>query len=290
MTMVDTEEGKKLFKTQSSEVYSRVEKKNKKRQQDDRLSRVRIELTRLHGELYSEICKGVGTTLSRGKLGDMDMIYIARISDRLDEYIDKLVTSFNIHDIISSDLDSDIENRINENRGLLDYSKTHCRKGKNEKCFHLPVGYSLKQKSFIPQVYHILGDFGFFAYYLDFPELVNPIVRKNRFGTEKDKYEEWKLRWLPSLYMKIDDYSSEDKLAYLKKICLRIRRVQFMRSFEFVVCMDSIDHRLKNNIDYDSDDGYGSHDKIIEFLDSVFDALKDDIHRRSEKLGVSTDH
>ena len=119
-----------------------------------------------------------------------------------------------------------------------------------------------------------LDYFGLFSHYLDFPGVVN--------GTELDKYDEWKYRWLPSLYRKIDDYGREDKLAYLRKICLRIRRVQLY--------MDSIDHRLKNNIDYDSDDGYGSHDKIIEFLDIVFDALKDDIHRRSEKLSVSTDH
>lgn len=270
-------------------LFSGGKNKIKKRQQADRLTRVRTDLTRLHGELYSEICKGMTTNLSMQKLGNMDMIYIARISDRLDNYIDKLVTSFNIHDIIASDIDSDIQSKIDGDRDLLDYSKTHCRKEKKEKCEELPGTALKKRKTFIPQVYHVLGDFGFFAHYLDFTELVNPIDRYSRYGEKTDKYDEWKARWLPSLYRKIDEYSREDKLAYLKKICLRIRRVQFMRSFEFVVCVDSIDHSLKKNIDYDSDDGYGSHDKILEFLDIVFNALQDDIRKRNERMGIETD-
>ena len=92
----------------------------------------------------------------------------------------------------------------------------------------------MSNKQFIPQLYHVHQDYGFFFEYLQFPAIIDTIPKMSC----SDISSEWSYD-LGSI-MKDEEHQNGivGKKQLLKKMMLRIRRVQFLRELDVVCCLN----------------------------------------------------
>ena len=92
----------------------------------------------------------------------------------------------------------------------------------------------MSNKQFIPQLYHVHQDYGFFFEYLQFPAIIDTIPRLSCGDISRD----WAYRLGSITGVEEHQNGIVGKKQLLKKMMLRIRRVQFLRELDVVCCLD----------------------------------------------------
>lgn len=191
------------------------------------------EISQCVDHLYRVLCK--------------DASCVEKLTD--DEQKSKAIKKIEVHidrmaGLISQDLDwisNDpvITSEVCVNRKL----HGHCNR--YTKCSVLP-GFK-KKKSLVPQLYHILQDYGLFF----------------DMGIENNDTLSFKIlrrksnRWLIDIGEELG--MSVERVSFLRKIMIRVRRVQFLRSFDEKCC------KVKDE----------NHRFINDLLEDIYEALED---------------
>lgn len=236
-----------------------------KRKRNTSRKREKQTLDSLKESLFAKICAPGPNSEFITKLRIMNNAYIEEISGELEEYIDRLVTSVGIDNLLGKDL----KGNMGDNTSIVNDLREHCHK--DIQCVVLPgTAYFDQSLTFIPQIYHVLADYGFFYRYLEFPELVNSSNHFDKNGVKIPRYTYLSSRWSFRLANIMEAYSIQEKIEFLEKISFRIRRVQFMRSFELNICREGKEYPegSRKRISYDG---------FNEFLSDVFDSLQEEI-------------
>ena len=202
-----------------------------------------------------------------------------KMENKDDEFIDSLTLSIEVFVDQLSMIMYDIDASNWDNIPIIDQNDcvnlVHlCRKD-TMKCARSLPGYyatSKKQhgdprKAFIPQIYKILQDCGFFHRYLGY----NMIDKYVPLHTWQDIY--WGIKIGYGLG-KIQGINEEDKkrrrIEHLNKMKTRIRRVQFLRAFDVRCCLDK-----------ERDEGHQKFDGVLE---RIYQALERALERRTSDL------
>lgn len=233
--------------------------------------REKKSLDSLKEGLFAKICAPGPNSEFITKLRIMNRAYIEEISGELEEYIDRLVTSVGIDDIMGKDL----KGNMGDDTSIINNLREHCHK--DIQCVILPgTAYFNESNTFIPQIYHVLADYGFFYHYLEFPELVNSSNHFDKKGVKIPRYTYLSSRWSFRLADIMEAYNIQEKIEFLEKISFRIRRVQFMRSFELNICREGKEYAegSRERISYDG---------FNEFLSDVFDSLQEEIKSKRKR-------
>ena len=199
----------------------------------------RKNLNDMHSDLYSRICDGK-TSEFKNKLtaNDSNSEYINKLADQLDAYVDKL--SFELQ---GGDIKWEEVVNFNTCDPKLSYN---CSKG-SAKCDFIPGGAYLKDtkgnnrppKSLIPQIYHVLQDYGFFWEYIGF----NNIDMSKSTGVV---LANWGFNLGQKLCSKRTD---KRKIDFLKCIIHRAYRVLFLREFDVRCCLRKNKNRNHEHFD-----------------------------------------
>lgn len=204
-------------------------------------------------KLFRKVCSGLDPNFTY-EMSAKNPIYIEELSNEIDEYIDTLVRANYNQSIDLMQFD-----KLEIIRDLVcsPLMKKQCDHGSDvdngKGCVLIPGYYEQGgPKQFIPQLYHILQDYGFFLHYLEFPMM-----------DEKLSITKVSSRWSLRLGRILGGINSKhQEYSFITKMLLRLRRVQFMRAFDVKCCLDTI-----------SDD---NHKSFNDVLDDVYDTLLDD--------------
>lgn len=109
---------------------------------------------------------------------------------------------------------------VNRETGLL------CKKG--TMCKNLPDHEN--QKRFIPQLYHLLQDYDLFGIHMS---IMNN-DEKNSMLELNEKIEVWKFRKIRHF----ETYNPIERIDKYKELLVKIRRIQFLRSFDVKCCFN----------------------------------------------------
>ena len=171
-----------------------------------------IVLEKMKTKLYNKICTGEGPNIFYLSMKSHDEIYIKSLTSEIEEYIDLLSQTMNVVD--------------------------------NEKLCRKIPGFRTNEnkRGLIPQVYHILQDYGFFAGYIGIDTI-----------STKLPIEEL-LDWLLDFGIEIGEnkvrYGKHQVIMFMDTMMLRMRRVQFLRSFETHCCL-GLENADNNHIPMD---------------------------------------
>jgi len=183
-----------------------------------------IVLEKMKTKLYNKICTGEGPNIFYLSMKSHDEIYIKSLTSEIEEYID----------LLSQTMDPSHMGRCTE---YID----HCFSDKL--CGKIP-GFRTNEnkRGLIPQVYHILQDYGFFAGYIGIDTI-----------STKLPIEEL-LDWMLDFGIEIGEnkvrYGKHQVIMFMDMMMLRMRRVQFLRSFETHCCL-GLENADNNHIPMD---------------------------------------
>ena len=210
-------------------------------------------LTTKKRKLFKKVCSGLDPNF-KTEMQRKNSNYIERLSDEIDDYIDSLVqTNYEK----KTDLLQLGMLEIKRDLVCTDLMKKQCDLESNmlndKGCVRLP-GYYEKEdpKQFIPQLYHILQDYGFFYHYLEFPMMDEKLSNSRILAR-------WALN-LGKILGRLN--SSTNQYRFITVMLLRLRRVQFMRAFDVKCCLGSV-----------SDEGHMGFNGVLQ---DVYDTLLDE--------------
>lgn len=179
-------------------------------------------------KLFRKVCSGRDPNF-KTEMTNKNPLYIEELSDEIDEYVDELVrTNYSTFiDLLGFDIPE-----ITRGITCTSTMKNQCKlEGDmiNEKgCIRLPGYYkNEKSKQFIPQLYHILQDYGFFYHYLEFPMMDKKL-------TNTQILSRWSFK-LGKIVGRVG--APQDQFRFITIMLLRLRRVQFLRSFDVKCCL-----------------------------------------------------
>ena len=132
-----------------------------------------------------------------------------------------------------------------------------CNKG--TKCKKLP-DHDI-QKSFIPQLYHLLQDYGFFLLYMN-------IVNNDEKDKDMKKLRKNVTDWCVDIAEGLAKYKRDERIRRYKEMLTKIRRVQFLRTFDAICC------RNKER----------NHKSMDEFLDEIYGVVERKVERLEKNL------
>ena len=218
-------------------------------------------LNRMKKNLFEKVCSGRDMGFKSGMV-NKNPDYIRELSLEIDRYTDALADSVLEPGTLLSDLSrrdmGEMTSFCNEK------SRAQCDMDKNslnsEGCGFLPGYYTGEPiKQFIPQLYHILQDYGFFHHYLNFTSIIDtrPRMKINKILS----------KWGIHLGRVLDGIdTNEGKIRCLDTMMARLRRVQFLRAFDSSCCMGGVITEESMNHDFFS----------IEILDTVYETLEEE--------------
>ena len=222
-------------------------------------------LTEMKKKLFMKVCAGTDPEF-KTNMKNKNSEYIESLSNEIDAYIDSLVqTNYKEKGTDYKEKGTDLlefsMSEIERDIMCTETMNNQCNLEKNinmindKACVRLP-GYYDKSKQFIPQLYHILQDYGFFYHYLKFPMM-----------DEKLSNNQILARWSLKLGEILGSKSLIGKQKLITVMLLRLRRVQFMRSLDIKCCLKYAAGNISDHVDFD----------VV--LETVYDAL---LSRRSE--------
>ena len=198
-----------------------------------------------------------------------------KMENKDDKFIDDLTLSIEVFVDQLSMIMYDIDASNWDNIPIIDRNDcvnlVHlCRKDTMKCARSLPGYYATSKKhhgdlrkAFIPQMYKILQDYGFFHRYLGY-NMIDKYVPLHILESE-----DWTLEIGVSLG-KIQSINEEDEkrkqIEHLNKIKTRIRRVQFLRAFDVRCCLDK-----------ERDEGHQKFDGILE---DIYQLLERELEER----------
>ena len=218
-------------------------------------------LNRMKKNLFEKVCSGRDMGFKSGMV-NKNPDYIRELSLEIDRYTDALADSVLEPGTLLSDLSrrdmGEMTSFCNEK------SRAQCDMDKNslnsEGCGFLPGYYTGEPiKQFIPQLYHILQDYGFFHHYLNFTSIIDtrPRMKINKILS----------KWGIHLGRVLDGIdTNEGKIRCLDTMMARLRRVQFLRAFDSSCCMGGVITEESMNHDFFN----------IEILDTVYETLEEE--------------
>ena len=112
------------------------------------------------------------------------------------------------------------------------------------------------KKSFIPQLYHLLQDYGLFLEYMD-------IVNNDEKDKDMSLLRKNVNNWLLNTGENMGRYSVRERVLRYREMMTNIRRVEFLRSFNTVCCKDK-----KNK-----------HEDMDIFLNEIYEAIEGQAER-----------
>jgi len=201
-------------------------------------------------KLFRKVCSGRDENF-KIEMTKKNPLYIEDLSDEIDEYVDELVmTNYSTFiDLLGFDV-SELRRDITCTYIMKNQCKLEGDKNNEEGCTRIPGYYEHENvKKFIPQLYHILQDYGFFYHYLEFPMM-------------DKKLKQWEIlsRWSFKLGRIVQKRGTpQNKYRFITIILLRLRRVQFLRAFDVKCCLEKI-----------PDEDHLTFDKVLE---TVYDTL-----------------
>lgn len=188
---------------------------------------INYELDNMSKLLYDNVC--LQSEEFQQKMGKKDPEYIKLLSERIDAFTNKLVC-----DATSGRFSSWLIDFAFQCKQLKD---THCHTG--NKCQVLPGWYKDK-KAFLPHLYHILQDYGFFWDYIGFN---NIDIKNDLFSLGSE--------WQEKLTEKQEGMTVQEKKTHLSKLMVRVKRVKFLREFDVKCCLQKgqdSNHELFDNV------------------------------------------
>lgn len=204
-------------------------------------------------KLFRKVCSGLDPNF-KSEMSRKNPVYIEELSHEIDDYVDTLVRTNYTQNIDLMEFDIGEIGRDIVCTPLMKQQCGHESDMIGDKgCVRLPGYYEQEgPKQFIPQLYHILQDYGFFLNYLKFPMM-----------DTKLSLLEVSVRWSLKLGRILGGFNSKrQEYAFITKMLLRLRRVQFMRAFDVKCCLDTISNK--------------NHEPFDDVLQGVYDALLDE--------------
>ena len=193
-----------------------------------------IVLGKMKTRLYNKICAGEGPNIFYSSMMSHDERYIKSLTSEIEEYIDLLSQTMNV---VDNTWDQSHMGRQGSCAKYID----HCFSDKL--CRKIP-GFRTDEnkRGFIPQMYHILQDYGFFAGYIGIDNISTklPIV----------ELEDWYVEFGIEIGINYKEYGKRPVIVFMDMMMLRMRRVQFMRSFETHCCL-GLENADNNHIPMD---------------------------------------
>jgi hypothetical protein len=180
-------------------------------------------------KLFRKVCSGRDENF-KIEMTKKNPLYIEDLSDEIDEYVDELVmTNYSTFiDLLGFDV-SELRSDITCTSIMKNQCKLEGDKNNEEGCTRIPGYYEHENaKKFIPQLYHILQDYGFFYHYLKLP-MMDKKLTINQLNNFK-----WGVR-LGRILGGLG--SPNDEYRFITIMLLRLRRVQFLRSFDVKCCL-----------------------------------------------------
>ena len=183
-------------------------------------------------KLLRKVCSGRDPNF-KTEMTNKNPLYIEELSDEIDEYVDELVrTNYSTFiDLLGFDI-PEITRDITCTSTLKNQCKLEGDMNNEKGCIRLPGYYENEKnaKQFIPQLYHILQDYGFFYHYLKFPMMDKKLTINQLTG----------IKWGVKLGRILGGLGSpNDEYRFITIMLLRCRRVQFLRSFDVKCCLQT---------------------------------------------------
>lgn len=222
------------------------------------------QVNELGRSIYEAICS-LGYDNFKTKMEKKDDEFIDSLTLSIEALVDQL--SMIMYDIDSSNW-SNIPIIDPNNCTKL---RHHCHKD-TRKCARSLPGYYTKskkqhgdpRKAFIPQMYKVLQDYGFFHRYLGYNMIDEYVPFSTLDGIKWGIKIGYKLGTIPG----VDREDKKKKeIEYLKTMRTRIRRVQFLRAFDVRCCLEK--------------EGDASHKKFDSILEKIYIALDEEMTRRT---------
>ena len=179
-----------------------------------------IVLGKMGKKIFDKICKEGGLDEFQISMKDRDEEYIKFLIIEIEEYIDLLSLSMNIVDNTWSSNHIYRQDICSEHIDHC-HNETRCRKISGFRTEENPRG-------FIPQTYHILQDYGFFSSYLGIDNISSKMPLS--------ELEDWYVDFGTEIGMNLYKYGKKPVIMFLDMMMGRLRRVQFLRSFETHCC------------------------------------------------------
>lgn len=211
----------------------------------------------LRKSIYEAICS-LEYADFKTRMEEKDGEFIDSLTLSIEAFVDQL--SMTMYDIDASDWDDLPVINPSDCTKLIH----HCHKD-TMKCARSLPGYyatSNKQhgdprKAFIPQMYKVLQDYGFFHRYLGYNLIDKYIPVGDLTNVQWGIKIGYKLGTIPGI--DVED-KKRNEIDHLNNMKTRIRRVQFLRAFDVRCCLKK-----------DPDSGHEKFDDILEIIYSALD-------------------
>ena len=142
---------------------------------------------------------------------------------------------------------------INRKTSLL------CKKGVS--CKLLPD--HTVEKSFIPQLYHLLQDYDLFSIYMG---IINN-DEQDDINILQERVEDWAV----DIGVKLGERNASERVNYAETILIKVKRIQFLREFDERCC------RNKES----------NHEKMNSVLDTLYQIVKRYVERTRKNHGLT---
>lgn len=221
------------------------------------------QVNELGNSIYTAICS-LEYEEFKTKMEQKDDVFIDDLTLSIEAFSDQL--SMIMYDSDHSNWDNLPIISPNECTKLVH----HCHKD-TRKCARSLPGYYVKsknhhgdtRKAFIPHMYKVLQDYGFFHRYLGYDMIDEYVPLHTLTGIDWGVEIGYKLGTIPGFN---PDDKKRNEIEHLNKMRTRIRRVQFLRAFDVRCC-------LNKEPDY-------SHAKFDNVLNDIYMALGKQLRKR----------
>lgn len=212
---------------------------------DDTNDPPEVDLEKMKNNLFNKICAGYGLDTFHLSMKEKDEKYIESLTKEIEEYIDLLTTSMGVNE---NTWDGSHIQRQNVCGEYAD----HCFNGTT--CRKIPAFRpDEKGRGFIPQMYHILQDYGFFLQYIGLDNISSKLPISELI--------DWFIHFGRVIGQNEMIYGKRAVLIFMDIMMIRVRRVQFLRSFETYCCL-----ALERPDD--------SHVPIDDALEKIYNAIR----------------
>lgn len=180
-----------------------------------------IILEKMKTKLFNKICAGDGLDTFHLSMKEQNEEYIKFLTGEIEDYVDLLSNSMGVDG-------NNWDNSHIQRQKLCGEYTDHCF---NETTCRRISGFHPGEKAigFIPQMYHILQDYGFFMQYIGLDNISSKLPISD--------LEDWYVEFGIEIGINFNKYGERPVLIFLDMMMIRMRRVQFLRSFETYCCL-----------------------------------------------------
>lgn len=217
---------------------------------DDTTDPPEVALEKMKNKLFNKICAGDGLDTFHLSMKEQDEKYIESLTGEIEDYVDLLSASMGVNE-------NTWDGSHIQRQGVCGEYTDHCF---NETICRKIPGFRSDEpgRGFIPQMYHILQDYGFFMQYIGLDNISSKLPMSELI--------DWFIHFGRVIGRNEIKYGKTPVLIFLDMMMIRMRRVQFLRSFETYCCL-GLERSDESHIPID--------DALEEIYQAVYRTKKD---------------